>query len=397
MWLVNATTLKLRQFSGSDIPQYSILSHTWGDEEVTFQELELPSIMVESKKGYLKVKQTCIRALEHGLQYAWIDTCCIDKTNSAELTESINSMFQWYKNAANCYVYLSDLGSGIPAQAGFVTCRRFTRGWTLQELIAPKELQFYNQEWQYIGSKADFSETIASITRINIGVLLGYDKPKAYSVASRMAWAAHRQTERMEDLAYCLLGIFDVNIPLIYGEGVRAFRRLQEEIIKTSNDLTIFAWDEAKERGGPCGLFAPSPAAFFQSDGIIQYPRLWSDPVFTLTNKGLRFEQFKLLWSISAKTEDSEHKLTRYSITLGLRLKSSGRSDFRMQLRKVGPGLFIRDGNLVEEPPPPSDSRSRVPMAQFYILTEMPDSSYPVEHWKRYRTVHFQRYNQSKL
>jgi hypothetical protein len=202
MWLVNATMLKLHQFSESNIPQYSILSHTWEDEEVTFQELVLPSSRVESKKGYLKIKQTCIRALEHGIQYAWIDTCCIDKTSSAELMENINSMFQWCKAAAHCYVYLSDLRPGTPAEGGLGACRWFTRGWTLQELIAPKEVQFYDQEWKHIGSKADFSDTIASITRINVKVLLGYDKAKRYSVASRMAWAAHWRAERTEDLAY---------------------------------------------------------------------------------------------------------------------------------------------------------------------------------------------------
>jgi hypothetical protein len=390
MWLINATTLKLHQFFGSNIPEYSILSHTWEDEEITFQELALPSSRVIRKKGYIKVKETCLRALDHGVQYAWIDTCCIDKTSSAELTESINSMFQWYKNAANCYVYLSDFPLGIRAQDGLATCRWFTRGWTLQELIAPKEVQFYDREWQYIGSKTHFSETISSITRINAKVLLGHDQFKNYSVATRMSWAAHRKTERTEDLAYCLLGIFDVGMPLIYGEGVRAFRRLQEEIIKSSNDLTIFAWDRGGEQGSAYDLFALSPTGFAQSDGIKPYERLWSDPVFTVTNKGLRLDNFRLLWRIYAKNDDNEQETARYSITLGRRYKGDSRTDFRMQLRKVGPGLFIRDGNLVEEPWPSNDSRTRVPIVQFYILTEISDS-YAFEHRNRYRSVHFTR------
>jgi hypothetical protein len=299
-------------------------------------------------------------------------------------------MFQWYKAAAHCYVYLSDLRPGTPAEDGLGACRWFTRGWTLQELIAPNEVQFYDREWKYIGSKADFSETIASITRINVKVLLGYDKAKRYSVASRMAWAAHRQTERTEDLAYCLLGIFDVNMPLIYGEGAKAFRRLQEEIIKSSNDLTIFAWDGEKALSNLCGLFARSPAGFVKSHSIDPYERLWSNPVFTVTNKGLRFDNFMRLWRICTKNQGSEHVPTIYSITLGMRRNIGGRTDFRMQLRKVGPRLFIRDGNLIEEPWPSNDSRTTAPTDQFFILTEMP-GSYALNHRNRYRSVHFSR------
>jgi hypothetical protein len=181
-----------------------------------------------------------------------------------------------------------------------------------------------------------------------------------------MAWVAHRRTERTEDLAYCLLGIFDVNMPLIYGEGARAFRRLQEEIIKSSNDLTIFAWNDETDPSGPCGLFALSPARFVKSYSIDPYERLWTNPVFSVTNKGLRFDNFMRLWRICTKNQDTEHAPTTYSITLGLRLNFGGRTDFRMQLRKVGPRLFIRDGNLIEEPWPSNDSRTKVPTDQFF-------------------------------
>jgi len=392
MWLVDASTLELQQFFGSNIPKYCILSHTWEEEEVTFQELALLSSRVVSKKGFIKVKETCLRALEHGVQYAWIDTCCIDKTSSAELTESINSMFQWYKNAAHCYVYLSDLRSGTLAQ--LATCRWFTRGWTLQELIAPKEVEFYDQGWKYIGSKEDFSEIIASITRIDMNVLLGHHQLQSYSVATRMSWAAYRQTERTEDLAYCLLGIFDVGMPLIYGEGVRAFRRLQEEIIKRSNDLTIFAWDEGKEHCSPCGLFALSPAVFAQSNIVSPWDTRWADPVFTMTNKGLRFDNFKTLWQIRTKNEGNKHETTEYSIPVGneriVRDKGDVWRDFRLHLRKVGPELFIRVGNLVRDPNPwpLNESRTRVPLVTFYINTETPDS-YAFEHGNQYRSIRF--------
>jgi hypothetical protein len=278
MWLVNSSTLNLEYFVGSNIPKYAILSHTWEDEEVSLQELA--QHFAASKKGYIKIKETCVRARRHGLQYAWIDTCCIDKSSSAELTECINSMFQWYKNAEKCHVFLSDLGSETPAEDGLAACHWFTRGWTLQELIAPAEVRFYNQTWSSIGTKKKFSSIISSITSIDKNALLSHRPPKAYSVATRMSWAAYRETTRIEDLAYCLLGIFDVNIPMIYGKGTKSFRRLQEEIISGSNDLTIFAWDQEQEEGGPNHLFAPSPAQFGHANSIECVPRPLADPAF---------------------------------------------------------------------------------------------------------------------
>src|SRR5271155_1379265 len=141
--------------------------------------------------------------------------------------------------------------------------------------------------WNYRGSKLDFVHTISNSIGIPIQVLLGHEVLADCSVAMRMSWAAHRQTTRVEDMAYCLLGIFDVNMPLIYGEGLKAFRRLQEEIVKRNNDLTIFAWDTEEDRRlGAIGLFAKSPAVFAASSGIVPF----SDdvPDFSVTNKGLR-------------------------------------------------------------------------------------------------------------
>ncbi|KAH9218080.1 hypothetical protein DL95DRAFT_423637 [Leptodontidium sp. 2 PMI_412] len=209
MRFINTTTLKLEEFFGSDIPEYAILSHTWEVEEVSFQEVELG---------------ICKEALKRRHRYAWEDTCCIDKKSSAELTESINSMFQWYQDAKECFVFLSDLKSGPNVAERLKTCRWFTRGWTLQELIAPKRVRFYDDNWDYRQ------------------LLLRERKLIHYSIAKRMSWAAHRQATRVEDRAYCLLGLFDVNMPMLYGEGMRAFGRLQEEIIKRSNDMKIFAW-----------------------------------------------------------------------------------------------------------------------------------------------------------
>jgi hypothetical protein len=141
MRLINTRTLELQDFSLSIIPPYAILSHTWGGDEVTFQDMSLPGHIL--KTGYSKIKQTCQLALQDSLEFAWVDTCCIDKSSSAELTESINSMFQWYMNAAVCYVFL-DLPENGQAEDGLNKCRWFTRGWTLQELLAPNTVKFYD-------------------------------------------------------------------------------------------------------------------------------------------------------------------------------------------------------------------------------------------------------------
>ncbi|KAE8448893.1 hypothetical protein EG329_008689 [Mollisiaceae sp. DMI_Dod_QoI] len=326
MWLINAVTLQLEQFLGSEFPKYAILSHTWeDDQEVTFQEFSPKQISSSSKKGYVKIKETCIRALRHDLKYAWVDTCCIDKASSAELTESINSMFQWYQKADQCFVYLSDFCFGATIEEDFAACRWFKRGWTLQELIAPKKIRFYGQKWHYIGSKSGLAERISSITSIEINVLTGETQPPNYSVACRMSWAARRETKRIEDLAYCLLGLFDVNMPLIYGEGSKSFRRLQEAIVQQSNDLTIFAWDyeHEQEQGASIGLFSPSPSGFARCQRVRNYNRWQVDPVFAITNKGLRFEHFGFCWKKTTSSKDSQgpesSEITRYYIPLGYR------------------------------------------------------------------------------
>ncbi|RYP01527.1 hypothetical protein DL764_006193 [Monosporascus ibericus] len=171
--------------------------------------------------------------------------CCIDKASSAELTEAINSMFRWYRNAEICYAYLSDIPSAKRIHQKLERSRWFTRGWTLQELIAPAEVVFYSMDWDHVGTKSELSASISSITKIDASFLDSKNLMSA-SVAQRMSWAAHRETSRPEDIAYCLLGIFDINMPLIYGEGMKAFQRLQEEIIESyPMDYSFFAWGTA--------------------------------------------------------------------------------------------------------------------------------------------------------
>jgi hypothetical protein len=222
------------------IPQYAILSHTWGPEEVTFKD------MVDgngaSKTGFEKIRFCGEQARRDRLQYFWVDTCCIDKSSSAELTEAINSMFHWYREAARCYVYLSDVSitgceqnnEQLRAQweLSFRTSKWFTRGWTLQELLAPASVEFFMREGQRIGDKNSLELDIQEITGIALSALRGRDLSQ-FDIDERFKWAKTRTTTREEDWAYCLLGIFGVNMPLIYGERkAHAVRRLRWEIDK---------------------------------------------------------------------------------------------------------------------------------------------------------------------
>ncbi|KAF8860085.1 HET-domain-containing protein [Acephala macrosclerotiorum] len=247
MRLLDARTRQLREFMGDEnAPRYAILSHTWGEDEITFQGLNQRN--AKRKAGYTKIEYSCVQALKDGLDWVWIDTCCIDKSSSAELSEAINSMFRWYQKAVICYVYLSDYSrDNIPADGPaeeFGQCRWFTRGWTLQELLAPKTIIFYSKTWVNLGTKHGLCSMLSNITGIESETLKS-EPLNRVSIARRMSWAAKRTTTRTEDLAYCLLGIFDVNMPLLYGEGEKAFFRLQEEIIKSSSDQSIFAWGDS--------------------------------------------------------------------------------------------------------------------------------------------------------
>jgi hypothetical protein len=283
MRLINTATLELQDFSLKTIPPYAILSHTWGTDEVTFQDAL--SRNVSSGKGYMKIQQSCLLARRRGLEFAWVDTCCIDKTSSAELTEAINSMFRWYRDAAVCFVYLEDLEPDAAIEEALPRCRWFTRGWTLQEFIAPEDAAFYDMAWNHKGTKISMFNFLSKFTKIPPDILRRPGTLYNYSVSSRMTWAAYRETTRIEDIAYCLLGIFDVNMPLIYGEGIKAFRRLQEEIVKRSNDMTIFAWKS--NHPSPLGLFAPLPKPFIDC-GTTGFGQLTSNLVnFTVTNQGL--------------------------------------------------------------------------------------------------------------
>ncbi|KAL9624806.1 MAG: hypothetical protein Q9204_007842, partial [Flavoplaca sp. TL-2023a] len=238
MRLLDTKTLEYVEIVRPEEVEYAILSHTWGEEEVSLEDFLKP----ESKQlqGYKKIKGCCTQAYDDGYAYVWVDTCCIDKKSSAELSEAINSMYRWYYWAATCYVYLSDFS--LPADGTLEHSRWFTRGWTLQELLAPRQIFFYDQHWHYIGSKVELAVRIASLSDIEQIYLEDRRLVRKASAATRMSWASKRQTSRPEDQAYCLMGLYKVNMPLLYGEGgFKAFQRLQHEIIKVSEDESLFA------------------------------------------------------------------------------------------------------------------------------------------------------------
>lgn len=214
----------------TDIPPYAILSHTWGADEDEVSFTDLIEGAGHDKIGYQKIRYCARQAALDGLEYFWVDTCCIDKSNHIELSTAINSMFQWYKSAARCYVYLSDvdIDSDKPS---FGESRWFYRGWTLQELVAPSSVEFFSLQWQRLGDKQSLEGELREITGISVEVLRGQHLSEV-SVVERMSWLTNRKTKLPEDMAYCVLGIFDVHMPFNYGEKENAFRRLQEEIDK---------------------------------------------------------------------------------------------------------------------------------------------------------------------
>ena len=308
MWLINVLSRKLEYFVDERQQEYAILSHTWDKDEVTFQDVR--SSEPHGKVSYQKIDYVCRQALEYGLRYAWIDTCCIDKTSSAELSEAINSMFSYYRCASICFVLLCDApkmvshcyrrdGSDISKHEtttiwvdSLKDCRWFRRGWTLQELLAPRTIHFYGPKWHFLGDKNVLLDALRIITGIDEAALDDFaasDKRNIFCVAKKMSWAAGRATTRLEDRAYSLLGLFNVNMPLIYGEGKRAFARLQEEIIRTSPDHSIFAWHRHLDADTGAGdLLATSPENFAQLSTLVAYHQKDALDHPQLRNQGLK-------------------------------------------------------------------------------------------------------------
>ena len=255
MWLLTTDRAELHYFPRNfdAIGGYAILSHTWVGKEQTLQEVQ---VIIEQchRDGtnprdfvHPKIRECCKIAEEYGYRWVWIDSCCIDKTSSSELSEAINSMFRWYKEAEVCFAYLADVPIDCDLGAddsAFRKSRWHTRGWTLQELIAPEFLIFFSKDWRELGNRAELAGLVAEITGVPQQVLTGEDQPAHYSICIRMSWASKRNTTRVEDEAYCLMGLFKVRMPTNYGEGEQAFIRLQYEIMQHDPDMSLFAFGE---------------------------------------------------------------------------------------------------------------------------------------------------------
>jgi hypothetical protein len=301
--------LKIRLERDANVVNYAILSHRWGnpEDEVSFEDML--NGRQEGKKGYMKLIGCCKQAQKDGLRYVWIDTCCINKASSAELTEAITSMFTYYERSKVCYVFMDDvLIDSTPKEnlysSSFSRSAWFTRGWTLQELIAPLRVKFFDSSWSFLGLKTDelLCPVIESITGIDSTVLNIPATARLVSISKKMSWAARRKTTRIEDVAYSLMGIFGVYMSPLYGEGHHAFIRLQEAIMRTSNDHTIFAWTSPPIVPLTPGLelvstmLALSPDQFEYSAAFKSIPHDEHNKVFTasgikldyaITNAGL--------------------------------------------------------------------------------------------------------------
>lgn len=243
------------------IPPYAILSHTWGAEsdEVTFNDLRNGS--GKSKAGYDKLRFCWEQTRKDGLQYFWVDTCCIDKSDTPELQRAISSMFRWYRDAEKCYVYLSDVAVRTDDnnqakrewEPDFRQSKWFTRGWTLQELIAPRLVEFFSREGELLGSKRTLEQQIHEITDLPIEALRGAPLSD-FSIEEQLRWAEKRETKWEEDKAYCLLGIFNVSMSLRYGEGHRAFDRLKKKINAFSESKWLAHMNQVKCSSDPLCL-----------------------------------------------------------------------------------------------------------------------------------------------
>lgn len=320
MRLLNTQTIQLESFNGNeeDIPPYAILSHTWGTDEHTFQDVtQQPLEEIRRRGAFYKVQECCAQARKNGYDYVWIDTCCIDKTSSAELSEAINSMSKWYQQASICYAFLVDFDTTLShtftedssgrsvrlesSDTSFFSSRWFTRGWTLQELIAPRYVSFFDKWWINFGSRDEhlldricqrtgiwpqlFHESRCSCLKtypgppVRDGVCrqcLGLDALpqtlESFTVSVKMSWASSRVTSRKEDSAYCLLGLFNLNMPMLYGEGEKVFLRLHEAIVRQAKDQSILLWrDELYQAsiGRIPGCLAPSSSIFKEPVHIV--------------------------------------------------------------------------------------------------------------------------------
>ncbi len=298
---------------------YAIVSHRWTKFERKFRHFQDPfsdttaeiserlldptSIDYDEHPGYAKIAKACQLARDDDIPYVWLDTCCINKfprdedpePDENETAQAISSMFRWYEEAVVCYAFLHDVskdehlyrpGSSkeIKKSSAAYRCRIgafgksewFERGWTLQELLAPRRLEFYDHYWKPLGTKKSKWSSISEVTGIQ-GEYIRQKKPLSEAcIAVKMSWGASRDTGRKEDMAYCMLGIFGVSMEVRYGaaEEENAFMRLQETLVQTFPDESIFAWliDNEGVDTQHYGLLAPWISCFRRSGNLTIEP-----------------------------------------------------------------------------------------------------------------------------
>ncbi|KAI6012987.1 hypothetical protein EDC04DRAFT_2579676 [Pisolithus marmoratus] len=305
MYLLNIKTQELEDIH--ERRPYAILSHAWREGEAhRFREIGTKSVRMQP--GYEKVEMCCELARQDGLDYVWVDTCCADANSSAAQSEVTISAYAWYQQAHVCYAYLDDAdGSKDPRERNstFKCSRWFRRAWTLQELLAPKHVFFFAKDWTMIGTKAGLSSVISEITGIHRDALEHPERVPCFSIATRMSWAKERMSTKEEDRVYALMGLFSVNLPILYGEGeMRTFLKLQIEIMKTTDDQSIFAWHSAggasaSSESHGSGLLADTSECFADCGDVQHIPYdQWSKYCAEyLCSKNVSYPQLDILLS----------------------------------------------------------------------------------------------------
>lgn len=263
MWLIETSTFRLSEFTTS-VPSYATLSHVTEEDEAPH---ESPGhirreICNRSRKT---VERACVQARTAGISWLWNYATCVDRYSWAAQSEAINSLAQIYRGCEYTIIYLADLVFELVGHETLgerlADCRWFKNIWSIPQIIFSRAAFFFSTDWTQIGTKISLLPLISAIIGIDKPALDDSDCLEDYSIAKRMSWASRMTTTRTEDSAYALLGLFDVSLPIIHGEGQKAFFKLQEEILKDTNDFSLFAWDSPVPQEYT-GLLAPSPACF---------------------------------------------------------------------------------------------------------------------------------------
>ncbi|KAI4121737.1 MAG: hypothetical protein LQ338_006193 [Usnochroma carphineum] len=391
--LINTLTYALHKNVPS--PEYAILSHKWVEPEVTFQQLDSTEWRTINLKSQpmKKIRDACekARGRRPPIQWLWVDTCCIDKTNSVELASALNSMFEWYFGAAVCYGYLYDvewvassrqISKSTDLKRPGKESAWFERGWTLQELLAPRYMEFYDADWNFMDTRKNLADLLRERTGIAEQYLTGASNFKVACVATKMSWMAGRTTTAVEDIAYSMLGLFNITMDIRYGEGAKAFMRLQRTLIESSIDESLFAWTTPTS-GLTCyqglgkvpkfspthwGLLAPSPDCFSKSRDLVVLPDLH---VARLAG-GYRMTQQGVVFEMPFASEVTNFLgLARTKVTLGLNCWRYGPNGkpYNIGIRLLGYGSGYRRVKLEDDLEKTSKPKTKKSLGTDQVLT----------------------------